>query len=57
VKRVLLDGQPLMINRIDKHFNRQADITVASKPEPGDHTVAVEFECAFVDKGRLMGVG
>ena len=56
VRRVLVNGEQLPIGTYDKHFGRQADVTVDSKPAIGKHTVAVEVECAIIDKARLTGV-
>ena len=55
IKQVQLDGKPVNLSSIQKHFGRQATMTAEAELTPGEHKLDVELECAFVDPARLLG--
>jgi hypothetical protein len=56
IKQVLLDGKPIKLQNVQKHWGREATITGESELTAGEHTLAVELECALVDAARLNGL-
>jgi hypothetical protein len=55
INQVLLDDKPVKLHDVQKYFGRQASMTVEADLTPGEHKLAVELECAFVDTSRLAG--
>jgi hypothetical protein len=55
VKQIRLDGTPTKfrtLNRMNDHWVGICD----SDLESGDHEISIDFECAYVDTGKLVGV-
>lgn len=55
IKQVQLDGKPVNLSNVQKHFGRQASMTAEAELTPGEHKLEVELECAYVDPARLLG--
>jgi hypothetical protein len=55
IKQVQLDGKPVNLSNVQKHFGRQASMTAEAELTPGEHNLIVELDCAFVDAARLAG--
>jgi hypothetical protein len=55
LKQVLLDGNTVKLSNFQKHFGRQATMVVESGLTPGDHTMEMQFDCAYVDSSLVSG--
>jgi hypothetical protein len=56
VKQVMLNGKPLKLRDVQKHWGREATITGESELTAGEHKLTVELDCALVDAARLNGL-
>lgn len=56
VNAVALDDTPLETRDVHRYFGHESTMRALSDLTPGDHSLKVEFECVYVDAGRLVGV-
>lgn len=54
VERVLLDGKPLAVKQSHRHGSHWSGRHEGNL-NAGDHELAVEVECAYIDQGKLLG--
>ena len=55
VKQVLLDGSPVKLHKSHKPVAHRAAIQAETNLTPGEHTLVVEFDCAYGDISTLAG--
>lgn len=55
VKQLELDGKPVTVRRVQKHFGREAQISGEAPLAAGDNHLVLEFDSALIDESRLQG--